>query len=174
MAVKGKNDQFANYAVISNTESAANTLTFKKLETGISLSEKVAWVVNRAEYFLSEAAIPTLFNGTNDTLNFGLSVSSSFTVITPAEATIIDFNTITRLDFGAAASGWMIQRPWVKDFSNLPGGGILVPPVPLYAYSMGTGLASASVMVTRLYYTLLQLSVDQYWELVETRRVLSS
>lgn len=173
MAEKMKADQFANYAIVTVTESAANTLTFKKLETGISLTEKVAWILSRVEY------VPTtpsnaVFNGDGDSLYWGLALSSSFTTVGLTENTIIDYNQWTRLDFGTAATSNLLTRPVVKDFSSLPGGGILVPPNPLYLFAQGTGLASAATVIARMHYSLLPLSVDQYWELVEARRVLSS
>jgi len=166
-------DQFANYAIISVSEPAANTLTFKKLETGISLSEKVAWLINRIEYILSPLNAAT-FNGDGDALLFGLSVSNAFATPGLIETTIIDYNSVARHDFGAAASMHWDHMPMIKDFSQLPGGGLLVPPTPLYLYAMGVGLTAATATVARLYYSLLPLAVDQYWELVEARRVLTS
>lgn len=173
MASKSPADQFANYAIVSVSESAANTLTFKKLETGISLTEKVAWVISRIEYTPNDPS-SAVFNTSGDLARFGLAVSNTFTVPALTETTIIDFNTIERLDWGTAASGALYEYPIVKDFSSLPGGGIIVPPTPLYLYAVGSGLASAMTWVARIHYTLLQLQVDQYWQLVEARRVLSS
>jgi hypothetical protein len=166
-------DQFANYAILSLLESAANTLTFKKLETGISLNEKVAWVVNRIEYFINNLQA-AMFNTDGDTYSYGLSVSGAFATAALTETTVIDFNQVCRLDFGTVASALMVQKPITKDFSQMPGGGILVPPTPLYLFGVGYGLAAAQALTARIHYTLLSLSVDQYWELVEARRVLSS
>jgi hypothetical protein len=173
MPAKGQTDQFANYAILSVTESAANTLTFKKLETGISLNEKVAWVINRVEYFVS-GLTAAVFNGDTDNLSFGLAVSNTFATASLTEPTIIDLNNIMRLDFGTAAVAMLYSKPQVKDFSAMPGGGIIVPPVPIYAFAVGSGLVSATSVISRIFYTLLPLAVDQYWELVEARRVLSS
>lgn len=170
---KAGNDSYANYAIISVSESAANTLTFKKLETGISLSEKVAWLINRIEYILSPLNAAT-FNADGDALLFGLAVSSAFVTPGLVETTIIDYNSVARHDFGAAASMHWDHMPIVKDLSQLPGGGLLVPPTPLYLYGMGVGLTAATATVARLYYSLITLQVEQYWELVEARRVLTS
>lgn len=166
-------DKFANYAIIQVAESAANTLTFKKLETGISIQEKVAWIINRIEYVVSFLTA-AVFNSDSDLLQYGLAVSNSFTTPTLTEETIFDFNTVQRLDYGAAASGFIKEFPFVKDLSTLPGGGLIIPPVPLYLWAKGTGLASADTVTAKLYFTLKQLKVDEYWELVEARRVLSS
>lgn len=168
-----KKDQFANLAVITVTESAANTLTFKKLETGISLNEKVAWIVNRVEYLVN-SILAAQFNGDGDTLKFGLSVTNAFSAANFDEASILNLNQIQRNDYGAAATGGISKMPMLQDFSTLPAGGIIVPPTPLYLFAVGTGLVSASTVIARVWYTLLPLSVDQYWELVEARRVLES
>jgi hypothetical protein len=169
---KGK-DQFANYAIVSVTESAANTLTFKKLETGISLTEKVAWIVNRVEYIIG-SMVAAQFDANQDKQLFGLSISNSFAIPALDEITIVDFNFIQRRDFGAAANVVWTEGPMVKDFSSLPGGGIIIPPSPLYLYTVGTSLVAASTVVARIHYTLRTLAIDEYWELVEARRVLSS
>jgi hypothetical protein len=166
-------DQFANQAIVSVLESAANTLTFKKLETGISIADKVAWILSRIEYFVSGMDAAD-FNGDADTLEFGLSVSAAFTTAALTETSVLDYNNVARRDIGTAASGFFLYLPWVKDFSSLPGGGILVPPVPLYVFAKGTGLANAKTVVARLWYTNLSMTVDQYWELVEARRIISS
>lgn len=169
-------DQFSNIATITVTESAGNTLTYKKLETGISLSEKVAWLISRIEYMYTGYPADD-FNGGQDELHLGLSVSNSRASQVTADAycdpTLLDKYMI---NLGLrTAIGWAwIERPFVKDFANLPGGGILVPPVPLYGWAQGVGLVNATTTVIKLFYSLLQLSTDQYWELVEARRVISS
>lgn len=173
MATATKGDQFANYAIISVTESAANTLTFKKLETGISITEKVAWILSRVEYFVTPIN-STQWAQADDGIDWGLSLSNAFTTPGLAENTIIDLNFVARKDFGTAASAILLHGPWVKDFSQLPGGGILVPPTPLYLFAKGATAAAAHTVVARIHYTTLQLAIDQYWELVESRRVLES
>ncbi len=166
-------DQFANMALIKVTESAANTLTFQKLETGISLTEKVAWVISRIEYNL-EGLTSGVFNGDGDYLSWGMSISNAWAAPTLSETTILDMNTLALNLVGAVTSEWFHHLPFIKDFSTLPGGGLIVPPTPLYLFAKGGGLTAAMVVNARIWYTLLKLSVDQYWELVEARRVLSS
>jgi hypothetical protein len=173
MAEKLAADKFANMAIITVSESALNTLTFKKLETGISLMEKVAWVLSRIEYLISDLSA-AMFNGAGDSLSFGLSLSNAWSYPYLYETTILDWNKFVRQDLGAAASGLFIEQPFVKDFSSLPGGGILVPPNPLYGYAVGAGLTGPETVTMRMHYTLLPLATDQYWELVEARRVVSS
>lgn len=175
MAKQGT-DQFANLATITITESGANTLTYKKLETGISLTEKVAWVISKLEYFYTGDW--SNFAQAGDSLYAGLSVYNGITTFATAAAivdpTLLDMFRLSRGDFGTAASGTILDHMVRKDFSNMPGGGIIVPPVPLYGWAQGVALTSAVTMVIKAYYTLLELSPDQYWQLVEARRVISS
>ncbi len=177
MAAKTSNDEFANVATITVTETGANTLTWKKLETGISLTEKVAWIINRVEYFVT-GNVSTDFNAANDRLFVALSVAQTAATLVTAAAyvdpTILDLYVLSREDIGAAASGLLMERPYIKDFSTLPGGGIIVPPTPLFMGAQGVSLANAQTVVVKMYYTLINLSTDQYWQLVEARRVISS
>lgn len=173
MANEVKTDQFANQAVIRCTETGANTLTFQKLETGISLFDKVAWVISRLEYLVSVADFG-YFNSTVDSLAFGLSTVNTLTTLDITNSAIFDYNFITRLDLGTAASGMMLTQPFIKDFSQLAGGGIIVPPTPLYLGVVGAGLSAAATIVCKMYYTNLPLKPEQYWELVEARRMITS
>jgi hypothetical protein len=162
MALK-KDDEFANLATITTVESAANTLTFQKLETGISLNEKVAWVINRIEYEIPNY-LSADFNLASDGYIFGISVSNTATSMYTSsglrDGTVLDRVHIERVDFGAAASGGVMSKIWLKDFSTLPGGGLIVPPVPLYGFAQGQSAVSALTVCARIYYTLLQLQVD--------------
>ena len=163
-------------ATITVTESAANTLTFKKLETGMSLFEKYAWIISRIEYFFTFNG--TLFNATADTLAVAVTTSNVRTTImtsaTFTDVSVLDMIQVTRTDLGAAATGMMSILPLVKDFSSLPGGGIISPPAPLYGAAEGSGLVSATTTIIKMYYTVLELGTDDYWELVEARRLLTA
>lgn len=170
-------DSFANIATIDCLESAANTLTYKKLETGISTFEKVAWVIHRIDYNCTslDAAV---FNANGDGLSCALMTgnqrSSILTTSTFSDPTVIDVQFWFRRDLGAAASGNWVITPDMKDFSGMPGGGIIVPPIPIYGAIMGVGLVSAAQVIMRLYYTTKELSPDEYWQLVEARRIISA
>lgn len=172
MAKKGVADQWANLAVISVSESAANTLTFKKLETGISLFEKVAWVINRLEYYFDFTG--TIFNTNEDLLDVAITTSDQITSIAATNQAVVDTMRVVRVDLGTAASGFQVVRPQMRVFTDLPGGGLIVPPNPIYLAAKGTGLASAQTVICRMRYSLQELSPEQYWELVESTRMVSS
>jgi len=171
-------DAFANMAVITLTESAANTLTYVKLETGIALFEKMAWLIHRLEFFFQGETAANLAADTDTCLwalcatNTLTTLASGNTILNPA---VIYGQRIARLDTGVAANAHIRVNPSIIDFSTLPGGGILVPPNPLYAAIQGANAPNAFNAYLRIYYTNYTLSgADQYWELVESRRVISA
>lgn len=173
MADKQSKDVYAQLALLSVLESAPVTLTFKKLETGVGVTEKIAWILNKVEYFIGSPTA-AIFNGTDDLLLFGLSVSNGWATPSMVEETIIDLNEFSRRDFGAAASGGFMVQPIVKDLSTLPGGGILVPPNPLYLWAKGSGLAAAETVFARIWYQILEMAPQDYLELLQARTVLES
>jgi hypothetical protein len=173
MASKSVLDVYANMAVATVTESAANTLTFKKIETGISFDRQVAWVINRLEFTLG-SILAANFNGDGDGLEYGLSIANSWSTVTLSELSIIDYNSYQRADYGAAASAIFHRQPFQKDFSSLPGGGMIIAPSPLYFWSKGTGLVSATNNSCRIYYTILELDGAAALELFQARRAIIS
>jgi hypothetical protein len=164
---------FANLAAVTCTESAANTLTFKKLDTQVSINQKVAWLINRLELF---SVIDSSQMGANlDSLSWALTRSNLVTDLLDLTEAAIVFQGIFQLNyFGAAASGWIWEMPRRFDFSTLPGGGILVPASPLYLGIKGNSLTGAATLKMRIYYQVLDLSPEQFWQLVETTRVVGS
>ena len=168
--------EFTNIAHIIVTESAANTLTFKKLETGISINQKVGWLVHKLEYYFQGVLLTgTTFDGTNDTFAGALCGSNSFTDIDDqSNPAILDLMYLRRLDAGVATSMIVVSWPLIKDFSMLPGGGLLIPPSPLYLAAKGTGLAAAATLRVRIYYSPIDLKTEDYWQLLEMYRLTSS
>lgn len=165
-------DLFVNQAYLEVVESGANTLTFNKLETGVSIHEKVGWVISRIDYDMAVAIAN--FGAEGDEVRFGLCTSDAISVASLAQSAVIDFNKLTRHDIGTAASGFLTKQPFQKDFSNLPGGGILVPPNPLFAWVQGAALTSAMTVRARMFYTVKVLKLEDFWELVELRRMIGT
>jgi len=171
-----KEDMFSSTAFLSVLESAANTLTFAKLEIANALQlggQKLAFILHAIEY-LHDIGNYALFNATADTLTFGLSVSNAFATPGLAYSEIVDFNMLTRVDVGAAASGGWRDAPNIKDFSQYPGGGLILPADRLYIFLAGTSLTGAARVYARIHYTTQELSADQYWQLVEQRHLLTT
>lgn len=169
-------DFYANLAYFSCTESAANTLTFAKLDvaTGALLGEKkYAMLIHRVEFSIPSSAFWSNFNSTGDRTNVALTVSNSISGLSLSQAEVITTTILERVDYGTAASGFIAESPFVKDFSSLPGTGMLVPADKLFLGVSSTGAANAQTIGCRLYYTMKELKVEEYWDLVESRRMLS-
>ena len=113
-------------------------------------------------------------NSGDDRTVVGLSTSSAVTNINDqSDPQIIDSARFTRVDFGAAASGFLLHQPLIKDFSSLPGGGILCAPSPLYGIIQSVGASDYLSVWVKLFYTYMELKVEEYWQLVESRRIIS-
>lgn len=167
-------DLFANIAYLEATESAANTLTFSRLQlAGSLMNEKAALIIHRADIQLDPNG--TALNGANDFTSMCVSVSDRITDIRDmSQPEILLALWLTRVEFGAAASGILTERPKVLDFSTLPGTGIIVPADNLFVGIESGGAAAALSVKVRLYYTVKPLKTDEYWDLIEARRVMST
>lgn len=165
-------DQYANVAAIDLIESAANTLTVAKFAFPFSIMDKMALLLSRIEYEF--ANLNTVFAATADQMMAGVATQDNVDLTSPTASSLVDVMKLTRTDFGAAATGILTVQPLIKDFSNLPGGGLLVAPNPLYGAIMGVSAAAAGRVKIRMFYTYLELATDEYWQLVESRRIIST
>jgi hypothetical protein len=168
---KAKKDIFANVAHIEVTQSAANTLTFQKLETGVSLFEKLAWVIHRIEYFFEEPYAG--LDAANEEAIVAITTSDQITALSLNQPTVIDMLKLEP-DFGDRTGFQHWISPWTRDFASLPSGGLIVPPNPIYLGFDSLGIAQAETCEVRIYYTNFPLAADEFWELVESRRIISS
>lgn len=173
MAERTRKDTYANMAYLACVESAAATLTFDQLTIATSslLDKKYGLLINRADF---EMFPFSTLNSDTDSFTVGITVSDSITDLALSRAEVIIRQGWQRTDFGVAASGALQLKPTVRDFSTMPGGGILVPADRLFIGVVGVGTATAITGVCRLYYTVVELSADDYWQLVESRRILST
>jgi hypothetical protein len=167
-------DKFAQLAYLTATETAANTLTFAKLEvaTGALLGkQKYGMVLHRIQFNLSIGTRKLILDE-DDALRVAITTSSGISGIDLDNVDVVDNIVWGRSRYGTAASGWENIMPVVHDFANM--GGILVPADRLYLAVVGTSLASAASASCRIWYTMRELSVDEYWDLVEARRIITT
>lgn len=170
---KSPNDAYTSQAVFNVTESGANTLTFEKLETGLSIYDKIGWVISRIEYKIGGLTLAQ-FNGTGDTLTFALTMTNTLTALAADNPAVLFQRAIVRHDIGTAASGLLVDNTWNADYSTLPGGGLLVLPNPLYFGVVGASLAGAATIVCRIFFQALELTEQDYFNLVQARQLLVS
>lgn len=172
MAKGSVKDKYANVAAVRVIETAANTQTAVKFDFPFSIMDKVALIINRIEYW---TALLTPFAGAGDSLYLALTAAPLVTNLAAQnDPLIVDSHLKTLAFFGTATSGQIIDGPYIKDFADLPGGGLLVAPNPLYAMAQGISLGAVTDSWIKLFYTYVELSSDDYWQLVESRRVISN
>ncbi len=168
----GKLDDFPNIITGLVTESGATTLTFSnKIETGYSLGNNVGLVLHRLEYFLSIGTRKLMLDE-DDGVDFGLVTSNQLTSVLNYGSNTIDFVELGKGKYGTAASGYPSEMPIVRDFTALPGGGLLVAPNPLYMFVKGISVASAMAIEYKIYYTTVTLNDKGFRELWETWNAL--
>jgi len=171
MAEKKKGDKFVNLAFGTITESAANTLTFSEIQTHISVFEKEAWIIHRIQWFPTAYSFDKLV-GVADYFTLALTVSNKVTTLDLSDPAVIDLAQVVGVLHGAAANLETLNTPLSRDFSTLPGGGIIITPRPLYLAIKGTSLADPVAAQARIFFTHQTLAAEDYWELVEARRMI--
>ncbi|MBA7550349.1 hypothetical protein ES705_42861 [subsurface metagenome] len=165
-------DKYANQGYVFVVPTL-NTLSFAELATFVSVFEKKAFLVNRIEYFLGVDGMEEM-DAEADTVSYGLSTSNKFASANIAEPTIFDFNNKFVVLQAAGVSSHIISQPFVKDLSTLPGGGALVPCRPIFLFMVSTGWVAASRIDARIYFTVVDLKAEEYWELVEATRLVGT
>lgn len=172
MAVK-KVDKYANMAYLAVLETAPATLTFAKLQiaTQSLMDVKYGLLINRLDIEFSSWAY---FNSTADGVSVGLTVSDGISDLSLERPEVLVVQTWGRLDYGAAATGQIVTSPVTRDFSTMPGTGILVPADRLFIGILDVGASSACRAWMRLYYTTVELTTEDYWQLVESRSMIST
>jgi hypothetical protein len=170
---KATGDKFANLAYLTVTESGTDTLTFAQLQLASNLmSEKAALIIHRAEFTITN---PAVLNSTTDYTDVALTLSDRVTLLYDfSQPELLFYKRIQRIDFGTAAAASLYQWPMELDFTQLPGGGLLVPADRLYIGIKSGGSSGANGATMRLFYTVMSLDTTDYWELIDARRVMTT
>lgn len=163
-------DKYTNKGYVSLTP-VLNTLSFAELATFVSVFEKKAFLISRVDYYLDPASLQEL-DAETDSINFGLSTSNQMATVNLPQSTVIDYNSLTVVLQAAGVSSHIIEQPFIRDLSTLPGGGELVPCRPIFLWSVSAGLVAAGFVQARIYFTVVDLKADEYWELVEASRLV--
>ena len=161
----GAVDKYSNLLYDSVTESGANTLTFEAIDIGLNIFDKVGLLIHRIEWYRWH----DLLAAAADLLTFGLSASNGWATATPAETSILTYHRASLVDYGTAGNNYLTVDPMIDDFTTLPGGGLLTTPKPLYMFGAGSNLASAATIKMRMFFTIVTLKPEEYFELLESR-----
>lgn len=166
---------FPSKLVIRNTESAQGTLTFKKVETGLSVYDPVSWVIHKIQSHVATAELAKL-NSSGDYIAWALTSTNTLTTSTQTDdnPAVYMIREVGRLDFGTAASGGLFAATFEDDYSTMPGGGLLVLPNPFYGSIFSNGAASAVTANMVIWYSQITLTDKDYTNLIQARQLLIS
>lgn len=170
----GATDKFVNKAYATVTQAAANTEAYGEINFNIPTFDKVALIISKIEYHFATGLWAEMLTG-SDQMLFGLTTNSSIGALTVANLSnpaVIDLNYITPVVVGAVVSMLYVRDPITIDYTSMPEGGIIVPPRPLYLYFDTAGFVAASTAYVILWFRYLGLSTEDYWDLVESTRVI--
>lgn len=162
-------DLYVNVITGHVTMSAANTLTFAEVQVGFNLFQKVGLVIHRLDYIPVRATIAELTTGA-DQVAMALVSSDTITGLSMNNPEVYDNVYVQANNSGTAANFVDFVKPIQHDFTGFPGGGLLIPPSPLYVAMTSDGLSSAGEMRVRLSFTIKQLRDADYLDLLQTRR----
>lgn len=168
----GKTDKYANILQESVTMSATDTLTFQEINIGLNIFDKVGLLLHRIQFdpavsFFGEMVAIT------DYVRMALSQSNTISSLSINERAVIDLLELGVVAHGTPASAALVEVPLTRSYTDLPGGGILIAPRPLYFALSSSGFAAPLTVVMRVYFTIIQLKDSDYLELIESRRFFS-
>lgn len=164
-------DKFSNKARLAVTMSAADTISFNELVTGVSFYDNVAWIVHRIEYTISVTSVG-LMTASGDLIELGVTTRDTLVSLATNQSEVIDTVGLFRMDMGAAASGVLLSRPLIHDFTALPGGGLVIPAESLFAAMDSSGLAAAANGTIVVWFTYLPVTDANYLDLLNAFRVI--
>lgn len=162
-------DKYSNILGKAITMSAANTLTFEAIELGLSLFDKVGILIQRIEFDPAFSAVAEMV-ANSDRMQIALTQSNQIASITLQESSVICAKEYQVHVSGAPATAQIAEGIQAIDYTSLAGGGLLIAPRPLYLAMTTAGFAAASGCTIRLYFTVVKLKPEEYFELLESRQ----
>lgn len=161
-------DAYVNIIAASIVESGASTLTFSEIDIGVSLFDRAGLLLQRVEFSPTDATL-NLMSSASDRVDLAICSSNQITSLAPNQSQVICYDKIHQHSLSDVGFE-ILQIPFVHDYSGLIGGGLLVPPKPLYWGIQGSSIGSACTVNARMFFTFVELSDADYFELLETRR----
>lgn len=166
---------YTSVALFDVIETAANTLIFERLESGTSIYDKVAWIIERIELaHRFENIIGLAAAGDGVVCGLTLSnqiVAADFSIDNPAIIWAQSFQTGNGV---AAQDGFFHPLNFNYDYTGLSGGGIMILPQPLYFGVVGVAASNVCGFTCKLYYHAIELQDADYFSLVQSRQLLVS
>ena len=166
-------DRFANIMTFAATESAAGTVTFAEVVTNVGIDSSrrtgVAILIDEIDYYVGLSTLSEMTADGDDVLA-ALTISNNVPALEAiSDRRILDAMTMTRQDYGVAAGGGVVIRPFVKQFFPP----LIMAERSIYLGVQGSGLASPATVAARVYYRTVQITAEEFVEIAEVFRLVS-
>ena len=171
MAVK--KDLYDQFMVMSVVQDVALALVFGRVALGMSLFDYAGLIISRIEYDFGRTVIGSLASNA-DFSEIAITGSDKIADLDIGRPEVYDRVAINIGTSGVPAVVFPIEKPMVHDFSNMQGGGLLIPAQDLFIASLNGGYTAGGTASARVYYRVKELSAADFIELVQRLRVLST
>lgn len=157
-------DKFANVAAVGVTESAAGTMTFAEMTTGVALGRQTGILIDQLDYYVDTTSLERLL-ATQDAIEIGWFSSNSMSSFNVADRRQLHQISITQgTIIGTPASGGTIHiSPMVYQFFPP----MIIAAPRLFLGVLGTSIAQVLTIQSRMYFRYIDLSPQEYIELAE-------
>lgn len=158
--------------------SGASQDKFEAVNNGLSTTDRIGWLLQRVEDYTdpTPAAVPSGFQ-----IAYGITLTNSVLFQNVSIQGILNtpqykwVQTFSRRDIGTAATSERPRLPKVYSFNDLPDGGLLMVPQPLYVFgSSDSGLAATVTVMLRAYFQAVQLTDADYFQLLQANQLLTA
>ena len=159
-----REDRFANIASAQVSESAANTLTYQEVLTGVSLGSGVGLLVDSIQYAPQQGSLEYLI-ASLDSITMGWTTSSAANLYLSDRRVIDVLLLLSEVPLGTPANGGTLLALPIKHEFSPP---IIVATPRLYLGVMGNSLASGIIVDSRMLFRYQPLTSQEYLELAES------
>lgn len=163
--------------VCSTASQSGGAINFESVNTGLSVTDRVGWLLKFVEDFSPAGLTSTLFADAGDNVSYGLALSNSINPTSPGTALILPqmkwVATLRRADFGTAASGFEQNLPVIYNYDTAEDAGIIMVPQPLYSFcGASTSITGAFTSLFRAWFQAVQLSDADYFNMLQANQLL--
>lgn len=169
-----KQDKFAQIAYIDVDVPDGGTLTYTLLQIAQYAvnAPKLGLILHRWEVDFSDFfAHANAKAAGNWDASVALTVSNLMASLNYSYPEVLQVLDATLNYSTAVGKNWMEMIKRI-DWTNLPGGGILIPADRLYLAASTDDVDAICTFTCRLWYTVVELTAQDYLELVEARTIL--
>lgn len=157
-------DRFRNVLSIEVTQSAADTLTFQEVPTGVSLGQGLGIVIDEISYYPNHANIREL-DADTDTLMMALTTSDQPDDIADySDSRIVDTVALLSHVVGTAGNFQVHELPIRTEFTPP----IILATPRLFLAVDTAGFGAAATARVRVAFRYVKLTPQEYLEVAET------